>query len=355
MKKILSFILAFAAVSSMAVSALAQEPLSGEKAKAGLSLGADEETEKTVKDLLTPGEDYEFPIYITDEEGKTQQIQEEHLEGYRLRVESKDGKDGLESIKVEEGRNGYVLEVETQSGWPTEQTKFTGVLKMVKKTNGQSLYTTDLQLTVGYGQIEDSALTGVKNGEYVYIEENAPVITKSQMKKLENYANGKKVTFTDGGWTFEVRVSGQDAVNMLNNQRTIREVVEEFEGNNFKFVSFPAGPEFDFNGKMTIDVSEQMDEFDNFFVYRYYKGKLTKIDAKLNKNDETLSFETKKLGRFVITDKEIADGTVVEDGFGGETVKPSKPSTSTKPNPEMGAGVMNSGAAIATVLAAMAA
>ena len=57
----------------------------------------------------------------------------------------------------------------------------------------------------------------------------------------------------------------------------------------------------------------------------------------------------------VITDKEIADGTVVEDGFGGETVKPSKPSTSTKPNPEMGAGVMNSGAAIATVLAAMAA
>ena len=149
MKKILSFILAFAAVSSMAVSALAQEPLSGEKAKAGLSLGADEETEKTVKDLLTPGEDYEFPIYITDEEGKTQQIQEEHLEGYRLRVESKDGKDGLESIKVEEGRNGYVLEVETQSGWPTEQTKFTGVLKMVKKTNGQSRYTTDHQLTVG--------------------------------------------------------------------------------------------------------------------------------------------------------------------------------------------------------------
>ena len=42
------------------------------------------------------------------------------MEGYRLRVESKDGKDGLESIKVEEGRNGYVLEVETQSGWPTE-------------------------------------------------------------------------------------------------------------------------------------------------------------------------------------------------------------------------------------------
>ena len=42
MKKILSFILAFAAVSSMAVSALAQEPLSGEKAKAGLSLGEDD-------------------------------------------------------------------------------------------------------------------------------------------------------------------------------------------------------------------------------------------------------------------------------------------------------------------------
>lgn len=339
MKKVLSFILAFATVSTMAVSAIADEA----KAAAGLSFGADAESEKTMQNLLTPGEEYQFPIYITNEEGKTEQIQDKHLDGHKLRVEIKDGKSAVESVKVEEGDNGYVLEVETVSGWPTKQTEFVGALKMVKKTNGQSVYTVDINFTVGYGKISASSLEGVKNGEYVFIEDSAPVISQEQMKKLESYANGKKVTFTNGDWTYEVRISDQEAVNMLNNQRTIREVVEKFEDNNFKFVSFPAGPEFDFNGTMNIDVADEMDEFENFFVYRYYKGKLTKMDAKLDKNDKTVSFETKTLGRFVITDKAIEDGTVVESGFGGETTAPSKPSnpgTSTKPNPSMGAGNM---------------
>lgn len=35
----------------------------------------------------------------------------------------------------------------------------------------------------------------------------------------------------------------------------------------------------------------------------------------INSDEETVSFETKNLGRFVLTDKEIADGTIVDESF----------------------------------------
>lgn len=46
----------------------------------------------------------------------------------------------------------------------------------------------------------------------------------------------------------------------------------------------------------------------------------------INSDEETVSFETKNLGRFVLTDKEIADGTIVDESF------VSQPETKPSPN-----------------------
>lgn len=326
MKKFVSMFLAVCALSSMSVNAFAQQAdainvTSDEKLK--LSFG-----EETFSELLLPGETYTYPLYIEQEDGKVVPLTDEHLENVRIRTEMKNGKNAVASFKVEEEDDVYQLEVTTEAGWPTKQTEVEGAVKAVKRSNGQVVGSAEAELTVGYPTISEEALEAAKDGEYIFVEPATPVITTEQFATIDEYADGDKVTFTNGMWRYEVRVSGQEGVNMLYNERAIKEISSKFEDQNFKYVSFPGGPAFDFTGTMTIDVSDEMEDFGgNFYVYRYLRGKLERIDATINSDEETVSFEIKNLGRFVLTDKEIADGTIVDESFVSqpETKPESKP------------------------------
>ncbi len=374
MKKSVSFMLALMAVASMSMNAFAADldaapaedisvfeaaiddanhtEADAAAATSGIAFGTDAESQKGFDHLLTPGEVYEFPIYLVDEHGEKTPLKDKDLEDNKIRVEGSEGRSAVSSIKIVDGKDGYVLEVVTEEGYPTKQTAFKGVVKLVKKANGQVVHSADVKFTVGYASISNDAINGVKADEYVYIDENAPVITKEQFSKIDRNAEGKKVTFTNGEWAFQVRVADQDSVNLIHNERAIKDVVAAFEDLNFKFLSFPAKPEFDFTGKLTIDVSDEMEDFGGkFYVYRYTNGKLHAIDATLDKEDETLSFSTKTLGRFVISDRQIPDGAAIA----APDEEVSKPAASTnKPNPSTGAGAMGSVAAAASALSAAA-
>ena len=180
-------------------------------------------------------------------------------------------------------------------------------------------------MTVGYPTIPDEALADVEDGGSVFVAADAPVITTKQFEQLDKAADGGKVTFTNGLWSYQVRVSGQESLNLLHNERAIKEVSSKFEDQNFKYISFPGGPAFDFTGTMTIDLSEEMEDFGGqFYVYRYLQGRLHQLDATVDLDAQTLSFQTKNLGRFVITDKAIADGTLVDESFAGTQQAPSE-------------------------------
>lgn len=323
MKKFVSMFLAVCAVSSMSVTAFARQAeainvTSDEAIK--LSFG-----EEKFEELLQPGQTYTYPLYIEQEDGSVVPLTDEHLEDVRLRAESKNGQNSISSFKVEEEDDVYQLEVVTEAGWPTEQVEVEGVVKAVKRSNGQIVSSAEANLTVGYPTINETALEGAENGEYVFIDAATPVISTEQFAELDEMTNGDKVTFTNGVWRYEVRVSGQESVNMLHNEKAIKEISSKFEDQNFKYVSFPGGPSFYFTGTMTIDVSDEMEDFGgNFYVYRYLRGKLEKIDAVVDTEEETISFETKNLGRFVITDKELADGTIVDESFVSQPETPSE-------------------------------
>ena len=330
MKKTAAIFLAVCAMSAMSVTAFAQQAqavnvISDEAMK--LSFG-----EEKFEELLLPGQTYTYPLYIEQEDGKTVPLTDEHLKDVKLRAENKNGKSAISSFEVEEEDNAYQLEVKTKAGWPTEEIRAEGMVKAIKRSNGQTVGSAEVELKVGYPTISDEALEAVKAEEAVFVDAAAPVISTEQFKKLDEYADGKKVTFTNGMWEYQVRVSGQEAVNLLYNERAIKEVSSKFEEQNFKYVSFPGGPAFDFTGTMTVDVSDETEDFDGkFYVYRYLKGALHRIDATVDLENETVSFETKNLGRFVITDREIADGTVVDESFTAqpeqkpETEKPAQP------------------------------
>jgi len=318
MKKFVSMFLAVCAMSAMSVSAFAQQAgavnVTSDQAMK-LSFG-----EETFNQMLLPGETYTYPLYLEGEDGTLVPLSDELLKDVKLRAEKKGGKSAVASFQVEEKDNLYQLEVKTQAGWPTEQTEVEGAVKAVKRSNGQVVGTAEVELTVGYPTIRDEALSSAKADEYILVDNSAPVISEKQFQQLDRDVNGGKVTFTNGQWNYRVRISGQEAVNLLHNERAIKEVSSKFEDQNFKYVSFPGGPSFDFTGTLTIDVSDEMEEFGgSFYVYRYLRGALEKIDATVDLDEETISFETKNLGRFVITDREIADGTVVDESFLPET------------------------------------
>ena len=366
MKKSVSFVLALLAVASMNLSAFALEADSAELTNenvivetveetetpalaAGISLGTAIDSETALSGLLLPNQTLRFPILITNEQGVTAALTDADLEGKRIRVETADGRSAVNSIKVVEEDGAYLLEVKTLSGYPTKQVAYSGTLSILNKLTGETVNSLALDFSVGYASVADEEIEAAKDGKYVFIDSTTPVITEKQFDKIDSYLNGDKVVLTNGNWTYEVRVTEQGAVNLLNNEKTIKEIVTQFEDQEFKFLSFPAGPAFDFTGTLTIDVSDVEEQFGGkFHVYSYYNGKLNKVYATYSEEDGTVSFNTKYFGRFVITNEEIPNGTVVVESTDNSTSGGS----TAKPNPDTGAGIMGKVAAAMATLSA---
>ena len=313
MKKFVSMFLAVCAVSTAGVPAFAQQA-------EAINVSADRQIrltfgEEDFEQMLLPGKTYSYPLYV-EQNGIVEALRDEHLKDLRIRAMASEGKEAVSEISVEEKGDTYHLQVTTKPGWPTEESEVEGMVKIIKRSNGQTVASAEAEMTVGYPVMADEDLEGAKYGESILVNNEAPVITEEQFEEIDQEAEGGKVSFTNGEWRYDVRISGQESVNMLHNHRAIREITSTFEDQNFKYVSFPGGPKFFFSGKMTIDVSDEMEDFGgNFYVYRYLRGVLERIDSTTDKENETVSFETKTLGRFVLTDKEIPDGTIVDHSF----------------------------------------
>lgn len=366
MKKTLSMILAIAATMTMAVTAFAQ-PTSAENTSE-IIISADANGVDINKDtLLTPGKDYKFPLSVKID-GKTQDVTDEFLKSYTFRIENTSGRSTIDSFKVEKDSNKYVLKIAVKAGWPAKQTDAEYALKLVSKSGGKTLAENEISFRTGYEFASDSVIAGLQAGDHVTVDVARPVYSKAQLEKIAELNNYKKVTFTNGEWTYTANITDLSAINFLNNTSPIKDILTAYQDNDFKFVSFPAGPEFNSKGELVIDVLDIEEDFEGkFFVYRYLNGKLSKMNSTYVKDDGIIKLETSTLGRFVITDKEIKDGSIVDDSFGSSSSKPEtkpevKPETkpeqkpenggnTDKPNPETGA---NNAAAIAVAVAAMA-
>ncbi len=323
MKQFIALILALVAAASMAVPAFAETaPTTAVErvaAAPGFSFEKDSEHNAALGDLLTPGESYRFKVIITDENGNSAPLREEHLKNHKFTFQLRKGKAWVKSIDVVNDNDEYFLEIETAAGWPAKQQEVAGEIKYSSKSSSKVLYSHELSFDIGYETISDDALKIADKDEAIVVDPAAPVITTKQFDKLEDIAKGGKLTFTNDDWKFEVKISGQESVNMVHNDLPIKDIAVKYEDANFKFVSFPAGPQFNFTGTFSVNIYDEEDTWENFYVYRYYKGKLNKIDAVRNAEKAELTFNTKELGRFVITDKNIPDGTVIEEGFGGSS------------------------------------
>lgn len=343
MKKTAAFLLAFLAIFSCRLHAfaVAETPFSSmqqtesveQSTSFSLSLGTDSSGVPWGA-LLNPNQSYCFPIELTANNDATASANPVNLEALRFQVKSKENHAAIRSMKVVETENGFALEVKTASGYPTEVLSYQGELLLSDKNNGAVVQRFELACSVGYASLPVENFPTSEDDNFIDLDASTPVIQKQQFEKIDSALHGKKATFVNKDWSYQVRVSGQESVNLLYDKKPIMEILRQFPEQDFLFLSFPAGPVFDFTGTLSIDISSIIDEYEEIHVYSYYNGKLNKVYATVDDYEGQVSFPTKYFGRFVITNKEIKNGSTV---FCGETnSKPSVPSHG-KENPETGA------------------
>ena len=156
------------------------------------------------------------------------------------------------------------------------------------------------------------------------VDRKNPVITAEQFRELDKNLEGETLRIKGDSWSYDVRIKEQGDVDMDYNSALIKEIAQQFNEQDFHFLSFPSGPVFDFTGTLTIDTAGILNKYESPFVYSYYQGKLNRIWAEYDEESGTVSFPTKYFGYFVITDTEIPNGTAV------------KGSAASKPNPGTG-------------------
>lgn len=398
MKKIFSILLALVTVLGVSATAFAAEDTTGvltsdgsttaagDSADAGFqTLGSFENTNSggevlnvAVNDLvlvykdsagesivfpetrLIPGNDYTFEIHrVTAIDAATNTVSTENLTttqmaNNRLRINGKKGTSVISSAKIETKGKNYILEMTTKSNYGTKITDVeysVQTTKQVTTGTGTAQHFTGLfSFRVGYATVPDETVDSYTEGDIVVIERDYPVYTKKQLDRIAKENNYKPVTLEgeESEWRYEGRISGMSDTNFIYTYDVIPAIVNKFEDQDFKFLTFNAGVSFPSNGTMTVDVSDISGDFDRMYVYLYRNGKLEKLSPSYDSANDEISFRTNYLGGFVITNKEITDTTIIAPTTPDEetdTDNTTKPGTV---NP--GTGAANTSVALALAM-----
>ena len=206
--------------------------------------------------ILTPGKEYRFLLqYTTASDGEkvdtgASDFTDEQLTGNKFLIESKMGRSSMDSFKIAKSSGKYYLIAKPKAGYPTKQTDVEYKVRLVNTKNGDVLHEKTLAFKVGYPTISDDDLFSASVEEPIFISNDAPVITEDQFDEINGYTNGKAASFTNGDWTINVRVGGLKDRNLYSVSSGIPEIETKFEDNQFKFITFPANPKFDYTAKI---------------------------------------------------------------------------------------------------------
>ena len=307
--------------------------------------------------LLTPGEEYRFLLQYTTAttgdkvDNAANDFTDEQLNGNKFLIETKMGRSAMESFKIAKAGGKYYLVARPREVYPTQQSDVEYKIRLVNSKSGDVLHEKTVAFRVGFPNISDDELFSASVEEPIYISNDAPVITEQQFEDINFYTSGKAATFTNGDWSINVRVGGLKDRNLYSTAEGIPEIETKFEDNLFRFVSFPANPRFDYTAKVTVDVSNEYDSFDDSFVlYRYKDGVLTHMPSEYDHDSAQVTFSTKELGTFVLTNVALGNSASVDNNTtGGTGSNNNKP---VEPNPETGTNAPLS-LAVAAVLVSL--
>ena len=286
--------------------------------------------------LLVPDKTYRFPIMIGD--GTDLNAVDIDTSLWTIRTSAKKGGSTVStSVSKISGHQTFVIDV--KAGWPTSKTDCEFEIRLTPKgTNNEAAKTLRVEFKTGYEEADDRIIDGLGQDDEIIVDPERPVYTKEQLEKIASVNNYRNVTFTslDGDWTYVTNVSDKKAINMLYNYNGIADLLNKYPDHDFEFLAFPAGPAFSINGKMSVDVADYGENFENYHVYRFLSGNLTELKHTYNADDETITFNTSTLGRFVISDQKMETTDVEEPGGGNNGNNNSSGGGATNPDEDKG-------------------
>lgn len=169
------------------------------------------------------------------------------------------------------------------------------------------------------------------NFEYGYDTQELSV-WESDMTKAEivDFSNEEDEITMDFGdlFSFEVNVTGQKKLNLVNNTDYDPEFGDKYSYANIDFVTFEKEPTFNKIGTAYIYADEDA------FIYEVTADGAKAINGlKWDEDYEAWTFKTRKLTSYAISDVELDEQTVTED----KADESSKTEDNTgKPNPDTG-------------------
>ena len=306
---------------------------------------SDEDGTVLGEDLLEPGREYRFPAYVEfgGQRAKVA-VSDELLKDYKFNY-TRVTASGVKTFKIEERKGVYYLIIETKDTTPTKPVDVKYNVKLVRKSNNISVFSQEVKFSYGYDESNDDYINDLDKGDIVEIDNNRPVITKEQFNKIAKLNDYKNVTLAGAGWQFTVNVTDETTKNMVFTNAGVKEIMAKYPDQDFKFFRFGGKPSFNSTGKVALDVSDIVDDYESLNLYRYANGRVYKLNASYNAADETLEFRTNKLDTFFVTDKAIKDGTVIDENI----VSDGNSVNTDKNNPGTGAGDLINAAVMAGI------
>lgn len=326
MKKIISLTLVALMLTASAVMAMADvDPsftASEATATTGLSIDTTGEDGTLEGALLTPGKEYDFPLLLDG-----QPITDDTLKDVNIRISAKKGSSTMSSFSLVKVSGRHVLRAIVKTAWPVNPTDVEYEIRLIDRKDqpGVTLDTLTVRFETGYRAADDAIINSLSIGDEIVVDPEAPVFTKDQLNKISSVNNYRNVTFVGDIWRYTVNVTDLKGINMLYNYNGIPELLSKYQEHDFEFINFPAGPTFTINGKFEIDVADFADNFEGkFYVYRYLSGRLTQHNTTYDEENNTLTFNTNTLGRFVLSDRPM-DASIIDNNTSSGGTQPTVP------------------------------
>lgn len=296
---------------------------------------------------LRPDEEYRFPILVQYEDEVPSHLREEEMEGKRLSVTIRQGGGAISTPKIETEGGRYYLTVRTKPLYNTSAQEVELLVRLQNKATGGEISRDTARLEVGSLRMPSGVAENLGEGETLTVDNRAPVVTAAQFRQLAVKNSYRPVTLAGERWEYTVNVTDLGARNLYSTAAVNVELLERYPEQEFRFLSFPAEPDFGAPGVFSMDVSDAVQEFGGeFYLYRLLGNRLYFLKSQYDEETELLTFRPSQLGSYVLTHRELGNLELT-----GTTTAPSQSADDDLPqNPDTGRSSREMGVAAALAL-----
>ena len=232
--------------------------------------------------------------------GNSDVTKSEDVKGIKVDVDWSVGetetKPEIQFVKIGESYK-YAIVFEIPENVSTKKSDLQGTLTLYTTSSEKKNPAPDAQVTL-------SVEYGYNTNKFDKVESD---MTKAEIVDFSDEEDEITMDFGDL-FTFEVNVTGQGKLNLVNNTDFNKEFAAMYDYANIDFITFENEPTFNKNGVAYIYADEDA------FIYEVTADGAKEIAGlKWDEDYEAWTFKTRTLGAYAISDVELDEKTVTED------------------------------------------